>query len=242
MIPVRSLVYEMRMRLNKKVSNEYQDIPDMDLMVALNEAQNKLIKKKLGQNNNYSLGLDSFKKRYEDLQSLVVPFEQISVTKTQELFTSYSSDITKLQYDYFVPLNMYATCTKGKCKNRVIYIGRIVRHADLTTLLNNSNFTPSFAYQETLAVISGNNVIVYANDPDGDFIVNNLYISYLRYPQKIDIAGYFDLQGNPSVDSDCELVDYLKDELLDIATRELAMDTENTPVIQYSEIRNKNNE
>lgn len=239
MISTVQLLYKLDLKLNKKASNEHQSIPLEDKILSLNEAQIKLIKKKLGTSNIYGLGLDSFKKRYEDLQDLIVQFEHLSVTPTLDAYSAYEAD-TKLTHQKFMfPLDMYTLCTKGKCNNRVVYLSKLAKHGDISTLMFNTHYKPSFEWQESFAVMSSDKIITYT---DGTFVVNGFYISYIRYPQKIDMSGYFNFDGTTSINQDCELADYLEDELLDLAILELALDTENTPVVQANEIRNKNNE
>ena len=76
MISVDSLLYKIDQRLNKLSTNEHQQIQLEDKILALNEAQIKLIKQKIDNISTVSqMGLDSFKKRYEDLQSLVVAYD-----------------------------------------------------------------------------------------------------------------------------------------------------------------------
>ena len=75
MIPVDSLLYKIDQKLNKLSTNEHQQIQLEDKILALNEAQIKLIKQKVdGFSVANRLGYDSFKKRYEDLQNLVIDF------------------------------------------------------------------------------------------------------------------------------------------------------------------------
>ena len=75
MIPVDSLLYKIDQKLNKLSTNEHQQIPLEDKILSLNEAQIKLIKQKVdGFSVVSGLGLDSFKKRYEDLQRLVINY------------------------------------------------------------------------------------------------------------------------------------------------------------------------
>ena len=64
MIPVDSLLYKIDQKLNKLSTNEHQQINLEDKILALNEAQIKLIKQKLdGPSTNTGLGLDAFKKQ-----------------------------------------------------------------------------------------------------------------------------------------------------------------------------------
>jgi len=81
MIPVDSLLYKIDQRLNKLSTNDHQQIQLEDKILALNEAQIKLIKQKVdGFSVVSGLGLDAFKKRYEDLQSLVVSYNNQPLT------------------------------------------------------------------------------------------------------------------------------------------------------------------
>ena len=76
MIPVDSLLYKIDQKLNKLSTNEHQQIQLEDKILALNEAQIKLIKQKVdGFAIPNKLGFDAFKKRYEDLQNLVIDFK-----------------------------------------------------------------------------------------------------------------------------------------------------------------------
>ena len=77
MIPVDSLLYKIDQKLNKLSTNEHQQIQLEDKILALNEAQIKLIKQKVdGFSVVSGLGLDAFKKRYEDLQRLVINYNE----------------------------------------------------------------------------------------------------------------------------------------------------------------------
>ena len=64
----------------------------------------------------------------------------------------------------------------------------------------------------------------------------------MRYPNYINKAGYIMLDGNPSIDTDCELETYLEDELLDLTVQNLAMYTENSAAVQSAQFRIQTNE
>lgn len=243
MIPVLNLLLDIDLKLNTQASVEHQAIHNENKIVALNQAQIKLIKKKINPNNIYQLGFDSFAKRYEDLQALVVPYVQLTTTSVGDKLNSYIANISSLPTakKYFMPVDIYVLADQGCCKNRILNVLDIVKHGDLTRMLNEDNWSPNFACQETLVTISENKINVYS-DSENSFTINSLYLSYLRYPVKIDVAGYIHLDGSASVDTDCELPDYLEDELVDLAVQELAMATENQNAVNYSIQRNKENE
>lgn len=243
MIPVDSLLYKIDQRLNKLSTNDHQQIQLEDKILALNEAQIKLIKQKVdGFSTVSGLGLDSFKKRYEDLQSLVEGYNNQPLTlkiKNKELNQWYAN-IHDLVPKYMFYIDSYILADKGRCKNRRIWINReLTKHGDISLLLTNDHYKPSFEYQETFNFISSDEISIFT---DGTFTPSKIYISYMRYPQYIDKSGYIKLDGTPSIDSDCELETYLEDELLDLTVQNLAMYTENASAVQSSQIRIATNE
>lgn len=113
MISVKQLIYKTKLRLNKLATNDHQDIPVEDILFSANEQQIKLVKKKVSQNNIYQLGLDSFKKRYQDLQNLIVQSEEYSKPKKgTDTYTFYKVDTSKLKNNWFFFIGLTAVCTK----------------------------------------------------------------------------------------------------------------------------------
>ena len=243
MIPVDSLLYKLDQKLNKLSTNEHQQIQLEDKILALNEAQIKLIKQKVdGQSTNAGLGLDAFKKRYEDLQSLVITYNNQPLTltiKNAEL-NQWAANVHLLDPDYMFYIDSYVLADKGRCKDRKIWINRdLAKHGDLQYCLNNVHYKPSFEYQETFNFISSDEISIFT---DGTFTPTKIYISYMRYPVYIDKEGYIRLDGLPSVDQNCELETYLEDELLDLTVQNLAMYTENQAASQSATYRIQTNE
>jgi hypothetical protein len=243
MIPVDSLLYKIDQRLNKLSANEHQQIQLEDKILALNEAQIKLIKQKIdGQNTISGLGLDAFKKRYEDLQSLVVNYNdgELPLTLKNAELNQWSAYVHLLEPKYMFYVDSYVIASKGLCKDRKIWINRdLAKHGDLQFCLNNTHYRPSFEYQETFNFISSDEISIFT---DGTFTPSNIYISYMRYPQYINSTGYIMLDGEPSYDQNCELETYLEDELLDLTVQNLAMYTENQSAVESSIYRIKTNE
>lgn len=234
MIAIESLLYKIDLRLNKVATLEHQVIPLENKILALNEAQLKLIKLKTDPNNPLNLGLDAFKKRYEDLQVLVEAAEQhpLAVILVDARMNKWTSNLELLIPDYMLYIDSYMVADKGQCKNRVVYINRdLTKHADVSILMTNTNYKPSFEYEETFCTISDFQLETYT---DGTFTPTTVYVSYIRYPQNMDYPGYVKFDGTDSTKVDCELNGYLEDELLNLTIEELAMDTENTPAVQFT--------
>lgn len=243
MIPVDSLLYKIDQKLNKLSTNEHQQIVLEDKILALNEAQIKLIKQKVdGISTVSGLGLDAFKKRYEDLQSLVESYnhQPLDLKLKNPEVNQWFASLHDLSPKYMFYLDSYILADKGQCKDRVIWVNRdLSKHGDLQFILNNDHYKPSFEYQETFNFLSSDEISVFT---DGTFIPTKIYILYMRYPQYINKEGYIMLDGEPSFNQDCELETYLEDELLDLTVQNLAMYTENQSAVQSSIYRIQTNE
>jgi hypothetical protein len=243
MIPVDSLLYKIDQRLNKLSTNEHQQIQLEDKILALNEAQIKLIKQKVDNISTVSqMGLDSFKKRYEDLQSLVVDYnhQPLSLVESDKEIHQWKANIHQLEPQYMFYVDSYVLADKGRCKNRKIWINRdLAKHGDLQFIMNNDHYKPSFEYQETFNFLSSDDISIFT---DGTFTPNTINIMYMRYPVYINKTGFIMFDGQPSFDQDCELETYLEDELLDLTVENLAMYTENQSAVQNAQYRIQTNE
>lgn len=243
MIPVDSLLYKIDQKLNKLSTNEHQQIQLEDKILALNEAQIKLIKQKVdGQNTISGLGLDAFKKRYEDLQSLVVTYnhQPLDLTLKNAELNQWAAGIHQLTPKYMFYIDSYVIADKGRCTDRKIWINRdLSKHGDLQFCLTNTHYKPSFEYQETFNSLSSDEISIFT---DGTFTPKKIYVSYMRYPVYINKTGYVMLDGQDSYDADCELETYLEDELLDLTVQNLAMYTENQSAVQSAQLRIQTNE
>lgn len=243
MISVDSLLYKIDQRLNKLSSNVHQQVPLEDKILALNEAQIALIKTKLdGYSVPNKLGMDASKKRYEDIENLIVDFSKnnLSLKKGDTNLNQWNVELSELKPEYMFYADAYILANKGICKDRIVWINKdLVKHGDVQFFLNNDNYKPSFEFQETFNTISGGILSVYT---DGTFTPTKLFLMYVRYPTKIDKKGYVDFKGKPSVDRDCELKEYLEDELLDKTVLNLAMYTENMSAVQSAAARIGTNE
>ena len=243
MIPVDSLLYKIDQKLNKLSTNIHQQINLEDKILALNEAQIKLIKQKVdGFSVVSGMGLDAFKKRYEDLQSLVITYnhQPLDLTLKNEELNQWFANLHLLVPKYMFYIDSYILADKGVCKDRKIWINRdLAKHGDLQFILNNTHYRPSFEYQETFNFLSTDEISIFT---DGTFTPSKVYMSYMRYPVYINKQGYIMLDGEPSFDQDCELELYLEDELLDLTVQNLAMYTENAAAVQSAQFRIQTNE
>lgn len=236
MISVEKLLYRIDQELNKLSTNEQQSIAPEDKILAIRSSQITLIKQKVGLNNNYQMGLDAFKKRYQDLQNLIVPFKKgkLDLKLTDKNLNKYSSSVQK---DLLFYIDSYVLGSKGNCKDVIIYTNpSITKHSDITEVLTNNTYKPSFEWREVPPEITADYLSYYT---DGTFTLSSSFVSYLRYPVEVDIEGYIKFDGTPSKTVDCELNEYLEDELLSLIVLNLALNTANDAAAQSAQIKGK---
>lgn len=232
MISVEELVYEFKLALNKVTRQDNVDIPIENIIVYLNQAQVSWIKNKLNPNNIYKAGYEAIRKRIDDLQVLKEDNTELKPVKSNDLLhIGYNCSLEDAK-DYMFYINSYSVANKNTCSG--ILIHDLIRSGDLTTRYLNVNYSPSFEWRSTLVTLGDNNLTVYT---DGSFQIDKVFISYLRYPKKIDIQGYTKLDNTQSINQDCELPEYAKQDIVDLAVKFAAQANDNQAQAVYAEDR-----
>jgi len=236
MIPVQELIYEFKLNLNKMDRQDNVQVPLEDILVFLNQAQLSWVKSKVGENNIFRDGYEGTRKRIDDLQILKVDDATLPVMKTTDvLYKGYKANLKTLP-DYMMYIMSHVGARKEDCKAGLTV--DLIRQNDLSTLYFDANFSPSFEWRSTFATIGQDNIIVYSDDT---FEIDNLYLTYLRYPKPIDSEGYIKIDGTDSVNSDCELPYYVKQDILNLASKFAAQSVDNQAQATFAEDRSVKN-
>ena len=236
MIPVQELIYEFKLSLNKMDRQDNVQVPLEDILVFLNQAQISWVKSKVGDNNVSKEGYEGTRKRIDDLQMLKVDDVSLPLMKTTDvLYKGYKADLNSLP-NYMLYIMSHVGARKEDCRAGLTV--DLIRHNDLSSLYFDANFQPSFEWRSTFATIGQDYVTVYT---DETFEIENLYLTYLRYPKPIDSEGYINLDGEDSVNSDCELPYYAKGDILDLAVKFAAQSVDNQNQAAFAEDRSVKN-
>jgi hypothetical protein len=236
MIPVQELIYEFKLSLNKMDRQDNVQVPLEDILVFLNHAQLSWIKSKVGENNIFRDGYEGTRKRIDDLQTLKVDDASLTLVKTTDvLYKGYKADLKTLP-DYMMYVMSHVGARKDDCKAGLSV--DLIRQNDLSTLYFDANFSPSFEWRSTFATIGQDNITVYTDDT---FEIENLYLTYLRYPRPIDSEGYINIDGMDSGNQDCELPYYAKPDILNLAIKFAAQSVDNQAQAVFAEDRSVKN-
>lgn len=209
---IQELVYDYKRKLDKLDSQDYPDIPLPVIIRDLNEAQQKIVLTRYSPNNLYRQGFEGSQKRIDELSYLVVPDEQLSgAIKVADNIYSFNLENTQKDYLFLLRANFLvstATCTD------ILLDGISSKTDNLNTILSSPFEKPSLSWRETPYRIADNKLRVYS---DGEFKVTKAIIDYLRYPRKMDIVGYIDFDGTNSTNVECELPEFLQNDIVDAA-------------------------
>lgn len=237
MIKVDDLLYELDLSVNRVATEDNMNIPLEDKLVFLNRAQIELIKSRIGVNNVFKAGFEETRKRIDDLQVLKVTDKRIPLLQGESLrYKNHTGDLNIIK-DYMFYVESYALVKTKNCEDTVDI--DLIREGELNIKYFSENHKPSFEWRTTIGTISNNHIYVYHDEA---FKPLTLHLTYLRYPKKIDKVGYIHPDGSKSFNQDSELPEYMKQDLVDLATKYISHFSENQLQAQLTQNRIINNE
>lgn len=231
---VAEMHYDFKRKFNKLDSLSQRDflVPEIDWM--LNEAQLVFVKQRYGRSNSKRVGFEVLQKRIDDLRVLVIknrvmPLAATGAIDANEFAVEINSTTAP---DYLFALRVRVRTQLDGC-DAVLLKGYQVEHDDLTDVLHDEFYAPSYLWREVPVVFGGavdgtSSIFTYG---DGTFTPSDIVLDYLRYPKRIgnpdgfrDGDGYNTADGTPAVQQDCELPDHTHTEIVDIAVKIAAGD------------------
>lgn len=209
---------KIKLRLEKLDSNDYDNLTQHQLEEAVNKAVLEFIReKKKMADETTSFDVD-------DLQILIKEKSLSKVERDTYVLTYPIPD------DYLFLKRVTPKCNKGFCEN--VYIkSTLIEESNVDEWLQDYNSQPSFDFEETFHVLSGNRIKVYHNK---DFSIEEVKLTYYRLPEKIS----FDRNTNTR---EWEWKEDTAEHIIDRAVRLLASDTANQQVYQTSSATIANN-
>jgi hypothetical protein len=135
--------------------------------------------------------------------------EQVGVFNEISNFIEYS-----LPVDFYQLYGGYSIADKGSCTNVTIWNWE-KKPGDNIAIRSDENSVASFEYQEAPFVVGDNKLKVYYDD----YTIKQTFINYYRVPRYIQMEGYINFDGTPSVNIDPEFDD---DNTLEILARVVA--------------------
>lgn len=226
---VQDMHYDFKSKFNKVDSLSQRDflVPEIDWL--LNEAQLVFVKQRYGRANSKRVGFEVLQKRIDDLRVLVVKNKVLTLTPGFAGDYEFLTPIEDITPAYLFALRVRVRTQLDSC-DAVLLKGVQVEHDDLTEVLGDPFYGPSYLWREVPVVIGGlddasstSAIYVYA---DATFTPTDIVLDYLRHPKRIgnpdgfrDGEGYVLPNGDSAVQQSCELPDHTHTEIVDIAVK-----------------------
>jgi len=191
----------LRQKANENFTNDNIALDASRAYLLINEAQNKFVSWNLKKRNEDSI---------RDIQQLLVPDKLLTFKDSRLNHSNFT-----LPKDYFNFSNLSVYATKGKCKDEKL-LPIEIKDENKHLLEFDYHNKPSFEYRETFYNLSSDSVQIFKTD----FDITKAYMSYYRFPKKIDFAGYVTITGAPSSNLDPEWDDYVMDKIISIAVKD----------------------
>ena len=207
-------------KVNRNDINKNIKVPKSKFVLVFNEQQRKYVDE-IQDNQNNSKAIFKIKELY------------IPDVKLEKIDKLEDKDIFKLPEDFAEYDTSYSVATKGTCKRTLYNI--CPKPKNIVVLKRDADNQPSFEYENTLAILTGDNLEVYKSD----FNLDSVYLNYYKTPKEIDLEGYTRIDGTPSETIDPELSDIDLDKIVDRCAVEITRNYEDVNGFQLAQTRTK---
>ena len=192
---IQDMHWDFKIKLNKVDSSDFPNfqIPEIDWL--LNEAQILFLKQRYGINNQKRLGFEVSQKRIDDLRELVVKDRVLPAALSATVANQYISEVPD-GYAFLVRATVQAQVGEEPivCPSKEITAIQ-VQHDDLSSVLNDPFYSPSYKWGE-IPMVFGTQVNAVGPPTtyhqkkiytytDGTFMITAVNIDYLRMPTRV---------------------------------------------------------
>jgi len=212
------LYYEFHLLINKNNSQQNINIDKPHFVQLFNREYDRWLYEVLNTKNRDN--------SINDLQELLVTDFKLTPLEIKENYNIY-----KLPDNFFNFSEVKITAVKDKI-TKTLFVYNI-HPKELNVYLQDEFSKPSFNWEESICLISENKLFVYKSD----FTIEELFFSYYRNSQTVELAGYKKLDGKMSVNRDLNLSSVYKRQILDRVAKEIARQYENTTAFELSQTR-----
>lgn len=208
---------EIKQRLNKLDSNDYDNLMCWEIRDAYNKAQLEFTRRNLHGGNQYREGAEQSTTRVDDFQTLIT---SINMSGQNNVLYYETEDLPS---NFLRHSRISATAGNDCCPQKRITV-TLKEDSNVDVLLEDDTINPNFKWSSTFATYSGDKVRVYTDDK---FVIQSVELSYYRKPREISFDNCEDINGNLRGNVDPELKDDLVHLIINEAADILARDLEN---------------
>ncbi len=220
---VKELHYDFKLKTDKVDTLTKEDFNAAEVDWLLNEAQELLLRRRMGQNNAKVQGFEGIQKRIDDLKTLHVKFPvQIGLVPTLDQGV-YEIDLTNLTHTYYFLTRGYADVKDGVCTTTAEV--KLTQNDDLSEVLKDPfnkpddfNIPGNFG-QASIGANKEGSLYLYP----GTNTVEKVYLEYIRKPRKISLGTYTYIDNTVLIPQTSELPEHIHPELVTQAVELVAI-------------------
>lgn len=209
---IQEMHYQFVLRANKVDSLFNKEFTPQERDIFLNEAIIAFVNRTYNGTNTKGLSFEETQEMVDEIKTLIVhsPIDQPWVAPQFSNGNMYYVDLDSLKYEYLHLIRVEAdinSCTE------IINVN-MVQYDDLTYTLTNSLTKPNAQWKRVVGVLANDKLVLYA---DSTFKIESVAPSYIKYPAKVSLGGYEDINGVTSVLTDCDLPENTHNKIIDLA-------------------------
>lgn len=225
---IQEMHIEFRLKNNKLDSSRYFSFETNEIDMILNIAQEKFISMRYTGLNYAKTGFEETQKRIDDINVLINQFVYKITNNTyfSDIFNTYKVPIQELlnnNDEYLHNVSLGARYVSPECEDRFKIVPiSLIQHDDINTMHLDPHLQPSFKYP--IYTQLGKMYEIYFGK-EIDYTKNNVYIvhKYLKKPIKMKWP-----------DINCELLDAVHREIIDIAVSMTIEQTEDPRIKTFN--------
>jgi hypothetical protein len=204
--------------VNRNATNNKVNVDKPRFVILFNDIQRRYVEWVLEKRNEDTIRF---------ISRLLIQEFPLTVSATKETHNLYT-----LPANYFDLANVQVYASTECCKRRKLQVNEI-KSEDTEELLADENSKPSFKFAETFYLTTSNNVAVYKED----FTIDEVTLSYYRYPVAVDISGYRKLDSTASTSINPEFDDKVVNRILIGMAKEFSAINSDTTAYQLDKDR-----
>ena len=138
----------------------------------------------------------------------------------------------ELPENFFSFVNVQAFANGGGCSSQSIMLWEI-KNENVHELLQDEYNKPSFKWRETFYSFADDKIVIYVDD----FKIDQVYLTYYRYPKPIDMEGYIREDSTFSVNIDPEWDDKITERIIDFCVADFHLNNDDLQHFQTDTAR-----
>lgn len=188
-VRVNYILQQVRYKVNKVDSKDSDNIPDVKILTAYNEARLNWLRRNLVGQNLQKIGDDGSKRRMDDFNAILSKPMPIKIFEKDGYYIT-----EKLFDDYFAFKRLNLKASSSCCKDPMPMIAYLCGEGDVPIFLKSSYKSPNYEWGHTICTLVDGRLYIYT---DNKFKIDHedIQLMYFKFPPTVKKEGVLDLES-----------------------------------------------